>query len=210
MSDDTTRERSDPVVRFARRSGSSRRRPRRIRLALQERLRDTATDPDARINGVDVAEIGLLIGAALAAPDGARANWRVVTTWEPGPEGAWGHSHSRHDVDGRDEDDGDRTPQEQLLGVANTCVIVGLRVRAAREGLRLDAIEVTASADSDLRELVGLPTSTPGFRALDIRVATRGDGSAERREALVREVLAASPILACLRQPVDVSSGPIT
>lgn len=211
MSDGTTRETPDSVVQLAQAKVRLRPAPASPHQAgAPQWSGGRPSAPGAQINGVNVAEMKVLLDAALAAPDGARATWRVVTTWEPGPQGAWGHTHTCYDVDEMGEDHGDPTPQEQLLGVANACVILGLRIRAAREGFRLDAIEVTARADSALRELVGLPTGSPGFSVLDIQVATRGEGCPARREELAREVLAASPILACLRRPVDVVSSVIT
>jgi hypothetical protein len=141
-----------------------------------------------------------LAEAALATDESTLATWEVVTTWRPGHPGTCGYTRS--DYGDADEPAGP-TPLEQLLSVVNTCVILGLRVRCALEGLQLDGVEVTASAQSGLRGLVHLPTAAPGLRSLAVRVALESDGARERLDQIVEEVLATSPVLASLRQPAS-------
>lgn len=148
-----------------------------------------------------------LVDTALATSDATLTPWRVVTIWAPGLDGAWGETRNTYgDDDVGLEGGGDPTPHEQLLGVANSCVILGLRVRCALEGLPLRTVEVTTTGESALRGLVYLPTLTAGFRSLETQVLARGDGPRAHLDEIAREVLATSPVLACLRQAVGVST----
>lgn len=161
----------------------------------------------ARINDVDVAVMRTLMDTALATSDATLTPWRVVTVWTPGLDGGRGETRISYgdDADGP-EGGGDPTPQEQLLEVANNCVVLGLRVRCALEGLQVRAVEVTTTGESGLRGLVYLPSLTAGFQSLETQVAVRGDGPRANLDEIAREVLATSPVLACLRQAVGVSA----
>ncbi len=160
-----------------------------------------ASTAATRINDVDVAAIRALRDTAFAAPATATTSWQVSTQWEPGR-----HGQTHQFGDGDPQDDGDPTPQEQLLGVVNACLLLGLRIRCALDRLQLDRIEVTTTGETDLRSLVGLPTADPGLRNIRVDIMIEAKAGEGRLRRLAREALEASPVLSTLRRVVDLSS----
>lgn len=153
-----------------------------------------------RINDVDVSAIRALRDTAFAAPATATTSWQVSTRWAPGCD------DQTHRFGGDEAGDGDPTPQEQILGVVNACLLLGLRVRCALDRLQLDTIEVTTTGETDLRSLVGLPTPDPGLRNITVEIVIEAQAGEGRLRRLAREALEASPVLCTLRRTVDLSS----
>lgn len=154
----------------------------------------------ARINDVDVAAIRALRDTAFAAPATATTSWQVSTRW------AKGCDDQTHRFSGEGAGDEDPTPQEELLGVVNACLLLGLRIRCALDRLQLDTIEVTTTGETDLRSLVGLPTPDPGLRNIKVDIVIEAKAGEGRLRRLAREALEASPVLSTLRRTVDLSS----
>lgn len=154
----------------------------------------------ARINDVDVSAVRALRDTAFAASATATTRWKVTTRW------AQGCDDQTHRFSGDEEGEGDPTPQEQLLGVVNACLLLGLRIRCALDRLQLDMIEVTTTGETDLRSLVGLPTPDPGLRNISVGIVIEAQAGEGRLRRLAREALEASPVLSTLRRTVDLSS----
>lgn len=158
-------------------------------------------DPGAaRINEVDVSAIRALRETAFAAPRGAAISWQVSTRWAPGCD------DQTHRFGGGEAGEREPTPQEQLLGVVNTCLLLGLRTRCALDRLQLDMIEVTITGEMDLRGVVGLPTPEPGVRGIAVNIVIEAQAGEGRLRRLAREALEASPVLSTLRGAVSLSS----
>lgn len=154
----------------------------------------------ARINDVDVSAIRALRDTACAAPGVATTSWQVSTRW------ALGCDDQAHRFGRGEAGEGDPTPQEQLLGVVNTCLLLGLRTRCALDRLQLDMIEVTTTGEMDLRGVVGLPTPEPGVRGIAVNIVIEAQAGEGRLRRLAREALEASPVLSTLRGAVSLSS----
>lgn len=94
-------------------------------------------------------------------------------------------------------------------GLAN-CTATCVALEAARAGIELDLLEVTAASRSDVRGLLGMVDAdgTPvysGFQALKIEVRIAAQGvPAERLRALVEAGQAISPMTAVVRDAQDV------
>ena len=94
-------------------------------------------------------------------------------------------------------------------GLAN-CTATCVALAAARAGVELDLLEVTATSRSDVRGLLGMVDAqgTPvysGFQSLKIEVRIAAQGvSADRLRALVEAGQAISPMAAVARDAQDI------
>jgi uncharacterized OsmC-like protein len=102
-------------------------------------------------------------------------------------------------------------PVEHALAAIISCQVVTYRFWAARLGVALDDVEVTAEGDLDVRGFFGLDEAVrPGFTGVRLAVTLRGPETADRYEQLRRAVDAHCPVLDLFSNPTTVSSTLVT
>jgi uncharacterized OsmC-like protein len=93
------------------------------------------------------------------------------------------------------------TPSALLRAALGSCLAMGYRLRAARHGVALRAVEVVVETDSDIAGLLDPRSAAPaGF--VDVRYRVRIESSAPRAQldAIVDEADASSPVLDTLER----------
>ncbi|MGA0601249.1 OsmC family protein [Caulobacter sp. KR2-114] len=154
----------------------------------------TFTRPTAAawVNNIDVEAIRALRRVASSTEATEVASWLTSTRWEPGCDGRALYG------DAEGDGDSEPSPQELLLGVINSCLLLGTRIRCALEGIQLDMLEVTSTAETDLRAMVGLPEPSPGLRNITVVIVVESYAAEGRLKELGQETLLGSPVLATL------------
>lgn len=110
--------------------------------------------------------------------------------------GAREHTWTIDEPAGLGGDDAHANPVEAALGALLACQTVTYRFWAARLGIQLDDLELTAEGDLDVRGFFGLDTGTrAGFTAVRVAVRFVGPEPTERYAELQRVVDAHCPVL---------------
>lgn len=105
-------------------------------------------------------------------------------------------------------DDVAASPVEYALGALVSCQVVVYRLYAQALGLTIDAIEITAEGDLDVRKLFGIDESgRAGFHDVRVAVDITGPNSVEEYENLRAVVDAHCPVLDLFAAPVPTSSA---
>lgn len=93
-------------------------------------------------------------------------------------------------------DDSAPNPVEVALGALVSCQVVTYRFWAARLGVTLDDVEITATGDLDVRGFFGLDEEVrPGFGGVRLEVRLSGPDPVERYEELHAAVDRHCPVL---------------
>lgn len=98
---------------------------------------------------------------------------------------------------------------DMLLGALAACQEITVRMVAAAMGVELEALEVVASGDFDLRGTLGLSRDVPvGLTSIrcHTRVKIAGDADPERARRLLENAERYCVVLSTLRGGVDVES----
>ena len=102
-------------------------------------------------------------------------------------------------------DDSAANPVEQALGALISCQVVTYRFWAARLGIRLDDVRITAVGDLDVRGFFGLDDAVrAGFGEVRLDVELVGPEAAERYEELHAAVDEHCPVLDLFTNPTPV------
>lgn len=105
-------------------------------------------------------------------------------------------------------DDAAASPVEYALGALVSCQVVVFRLYAQALGLTIDAIEIAAEGDLDVRKLFGIDESgRAGFHDVRVRVDITGPDSAEDYERLRGIVEEHCPVLDLFANPVPTSGA---
>ena len=97
-----------------------------------------------------------------------------------------------------------------LLGALAACQEVTIRMVAAAMGIEIQALEVEAIGDLDLRGTLGMDREVPvGFSGIrcETRVTVKDDGRPERAQRLLENAERYCVVLNTLRQGVPVDSS---
>ena len=96
-------------------------------------------------------------------------------------------------------------PVEYALASLASCQAITYRFWAAKLGIRLDGLEVSAEGDLDLQGFFGLDGDTrPGFTGIRLDITPIGPESAERYRELADAVDAHCPVLDLFVNPTAV------
>lgn len=164
-------------------------------------------------NNLHLALAGIVEATATTVaerPEAAKAHYTITAT---NPTGVLTRVKSRgHTIDVDEPealggDDAATSPVEYALVALASCQVATYRFTAARLGIQVDDIDVSADADLDARGFFGLDDSVrPGFTAVRFEVRITGPESDERYEELRREVDAHCPVLDLFSNPTPVSN----
>ena len=102
-------------------------------------------------------------------------------------------------------DDSAANPVEYALGALISCQVVTYRFWAARLGIRVDDVRITAVGDLDVRGFFGLDDAVrAGFREVRLEVEVVGPETSERYAELHAAVDAHCPVLVLFSNPTLV------
>jgi uncharacterized OsmC-like protein len=101
--------------------------------------------------------------------------------------------------------DAHANPVEYALASLASCQAITYRFWAAKLGIQLDGLEVTAEGDLDLHGFFGLDDGVrPGFTGIRIDVTPHGPEAPERYRELAEAVDAHCPVLDLFTNPTAV------
>lgn len=173
----------------------------------------TDASPEARATR-DAALTGITEATAAAVgaqPVAAKALFSVTAT-NPGSVltrvTSRGHTLDLDEPASLGGDDTAINPVETALAAPAACQVVTYRFHAARLGVRIDGIDISAVGDLDVQGFFALDDATrPGFTAVRFHVELTGPDSTERYEDLRAEVDAHCPVLDLFRNPTPVTNS---
>lgn len=166
----------------------------------------TAPDRDEALAAISTATIGTIS----ARPDAAAARFsvtgvasdRVATTLQ-----ARGHTLTVDEPAQFGGDDSAANPVEYALGALIACQVVTYRFWAARLGIRLDDVQITAHGDLDVRGFFGVDDDVrPGFGGVELDVRLTGPEPAHRYAELHDAVDRHCPVLDLFANSTPVQS----
>jgi uncharacterized OsmC-like protein len=103
------------------------------------------------------------------------------------------------------EDSGPTPGAEGLLAAVGSCVATTYVAHAARLGVTIDALEVTAEGRFDLHRLFEIDPAAPGVRGISLTIRVSADADDRTLEALGVRSSRTSPAFAALAMPVPLS-----
>lgn len=173
------------------------------------------------VNGLNVDDLFALIDGVKEDVSKATTRWRVATTWQGQTRTraeVAGFSIGGQDVARRFTIDIDEpcelggsnqfaNPQEHLIAALNACITVGYVAQCAVRGITLESLQIETEGEIDLRGFLGIdPQVANGYEALRYTVRIRGSGTSEQFAEIHDTVMATSPNVYNLANPVALKS----
>ena len=165
---------------------------------------DVGSDPiSAVVAGVE--------GAVAADPANAAASVRAQAAWRA-PIGV-DVRMGRHRVvvdqpEALGGSDAGAGPVELALGALVACQVAIFRFHAAKQGLTIGDLRVTADGDLDVRGFFGFDASVrPGFSGIRVKVEISGPETDDTYRALAATVDAHCPVLDLFSNPTPVETS---
>ena len=176
----------------------------------------------ARINGLDVTQMGATVAAIKGNPSLAKFEFRARNQWIDGGE----NRSTIKDFYGAGVEDGSRdkpfvftngeppvllgnnegaNPVEFLLHALAGCVTTTTVLHAAARGIKLRKLSTELTGKLDLHGLLGLDDSiAPGYESIRIGMDIEADCSDEELQALIAFAQEHSPVCNTVCRPVPV------
>lgn len=172
-----------------------------------------------RINGIDVDAISETVDKIRHDPKKARFTLKTETEWIEGclacttiKRGKYGDPGAKKFVIESDEPRSlqgrDTAPNaaEFVLHGLSSCLVVGVAIRAAVSGIKIEDLKIDLEADIDLRNFFGISKEVrPGFGGVRAKCRMKSDASPEDIEALFREVVKRSAVMDVIENEVPVA-----
>lgn len=172
------------------------------------------------VNDIDVESLREKVSEIAAHPGRGVAKFRATTAWTGGLKSRstiedWYLGSERipqdYEVD-MDEplellgEGSAPNPQMMLQAAINACILNTFVTAASVLGVELERVELESSGELDLRGFLGIDESVEsGYKALDITVRVRGDGTAEQYEKMLELVQRQSPNYYNVTQPIPIN-----
>jgi uncharacterized OsmC-like protein len=181
----------------------------------------TETTTAARVNGLDLEALALVVRDIEQDPAKGQVEFRVRTEWKGQTRsrstvdsysigGQVVHRHFTIDADEPFELLGRNTapnPQELLMSALNACITVGYVAGAALKGITLEKVEVETSGALDLRGFLGMDAAVPpGYETIRYVVRMKGNGTEEQFRDIHETVLRTSPNYFNITRPVKIDA----
>lgn len=173
----------------------------------------TAGSPADRTT-VDQALAGITEATAAAVDDQPTAAKALFSVTATNPRSVLtrvatrGHSLDIDEPASLGGDDTALNPVEAALAALAACQVVTYRFHAARLGVRVDGIDISAEGDLDVQGFFALDDAVrAGFTAVRFHVELTGPDTAERYEQLRAEVDAHCPVLDLFRNATPVTNS---
>lgn len=149
------------------------------------------------------------MGSVTARPEGAPVTYRVSTSLADSRQAdvqARQHTIAIDEPARLGGTDPGASPIEAMLAGLVSCQAVTFQIWAAKLGVALDTVTVTADGDIDLRGLFGIdPDVRAGLGAIRLTLTLDGPETRATYATLAETVDAYCPVLDNLRHPVPVS-----
>ncbi len=117
------------------------------------------------------------------------------------------HKHWTFKADvGKQQGGNDAGPGPGILFRASvgSCLAIGYKLWAAYMDIRIDHLEVDVEADVDARGNYGIDNTKPGYTGMRYKVTIESPESEERIMEMIRHADDHSPILANVRNPINM------
>lgn len=138
--------------------------------------------------------------------------WRTRVYWNGGMQAkvfCRNHSWAAGQPASFDVKDDAPSAVEYLLGALGSCLVMGFQIRASRQNVEIEQVEISLNGKIDnIFVFLGAETEGhSGFKAITGEAYVKSDAAPEILEQLWRETLAASPVLNTLAHKADISIG---
>lgn len=165
-----------------------------------------AAERDERLGAIITATAGAVAGEPGLAGVQFRASG-TGTGWVATDLTSRQHAYVVDEPASLGGDDSAANPVEVALGALIACQVVTYRFWAARLGVRLDDVAISAVGDLDVRGFFGLDDDVrPGFGGVRLEVRLTGPETAERYAELHAAVDAHCPVLDLFSNPTPVTT----
>ena len=171
--------------------------------AITSSRTEIAAERDERLGAIITATAGAVAGDPGLAGVQFRASG-TGTGWVATDLTSRQHAYVVDEPASLGGDDSAANPVEVALGALISCQVVTYRFWAARLGVRLDDVEISAAGDLDVRGFFGLDDVRPGFGDVRLEVRLSGPETAERYAELHAAVDAHCPVLDLFSNPTPV------
>jgi uncharacterized OsmC-like protein len=105
-------------------------------------------------------------------------------------------------------------PSEAVLAALGSCLSVGIVANATARGIRLEEVVLELEADLDTAAVWGVAENpgaiVPGFSAVRVRAALKGDATTAQLDELQAHALRWSPVGNTIGRPVTITSELVT
>jgi uncharacterized OsmC-like protein len=181
----------------------------------------TETGTAARVNGLDLEALALVVRDIEKDPAKGQVEFRVRTEWKGQTRsrssvdsysigGQVVHRHFTIDADEPFELLGRNTapnPQELLMSALNACITVGYVAGAALKGITLEKVEIETDGALDLRGFLGLDAAVaPGYETIRYVVRMKGNGTEAQFREIHETVMRTSPNYFNITRPVKIEA----
>lgn len=165
---------------------------------------EIATERDERLGAIITATAGAVAGDPSLAGVQFRTSG-IGTGWVATDLSSRQHTFVVDEPASLGGDDSAANPVEVALGALIACQVVTYRFWAARLGILLDDVEISAVGDLDVRGFFGLDDEVrPGFGDVRLDVRLTGPETAARYAELHAAVDAHCPVLDLFSNPTPV------
>lgn len=138
--------------------------------------------------------------------------WRARVYWSGGMQAkvfCRNHSWAAGQPASFDVKDEAPSAVEYLLGALGSCLAMGLQIRASRQSVEIEQVEISLNGmlDNIFVFLGAESEGHSGFKSIVGEAYVRSDAAPEILEQLWQETLAASPVLNTLAHKANISIG---
>ena len=171
-------------------------------------VRGAAMSTTARLNDLDIEAIKTLVAAVRSDPEKAQTIWRADIHWE----GGFRTTASVREFSGLISDEPSAlagsdlapNPVEQLAAALGHCLAVGYVAALTAHDIEIRSLDVAVSGEIDLRPFLGVEPGHAGYRHLTAEARIDADADPDTLRAIHEQVVATSPVVTTLTQPVPV------
>ena len=161
--------------------------------------------------GFDHDQLDGLIQAVQADPETGKTVWKASTTWRGGFQSQAQIRDFTVTMDEPPPLGGANTAPnmvEMVLGAYGCCLTTGYVMNAARQGIKLEGVDIDLEGDLDLQGFFGLsPEAWPGYTNIRTKVHLRApEATPEQVQALHEVVVKTSPVGSILARPVQIET----
>jgi uncharacterized OsmC-like protein len=161
--------------------------------------------------GFDHQQLEGLIQAVQADPETGKTVWKATTTWRGGFQSQAQIRDFTVTMDEPPPLGGSNTAPnmvEMVLGAYGCCLTTGYVMNAARQGIKLEGVDIDLEGDLDLQGFFGLsPETWPGYTHTRAKVHLRApEATPEQLQALHEQVVKTSPVGSILARPVQIET----
>ncbi len=166
----------------------------------------------AEANGLNLEQLGMIVGAVKENPNLGRTLWRAKSTWKNGFQVKNEVRGFEVPMDEPNDLGGTNTapnPVEMVLCSLGSCLSIGFAMNAAVMGIEIQKLEIDLEGNIDLPGFVGLTpepdqSPLPGFTEIHAKVFLKTMAPKEKVKELRERVFGTSPVGITLSKEVKI------